>query len=114
MSDTTLPSGFEALEPFVPRWARDTTEERLAIRAEAAMDDIKAFYDTMLDHADAAMTEIDRHPLDALPPETGRLARLVLALAQAAVAIELHGSPRAPGTPWPNSIRLRQGAFPYG
>jgi hypothetical protein len=109
-----LPAGFETLEPFVTRWALPTTGERIVARASASMDDIRAFYEAMLAKADAAMTHIDTFPLDAMPPETERLAALVLALAQAAIAVEIHDAPRAPGTPWPNSIRLVLGAFPLG
>lgn len=109
-----LPPGFAALAPFVADWALPTTNERLFVRASKPLAETRAFYDAMVDHADAAMTEIDRYPLDAMPEDVARLACLVLALAQASVAIEIHGAPRAPGTPWPNSIRLATGAYPLG
>ncbi len=109
-----LPPGFEALEVFVPRWAMATTEGRLRARAEASMDEIRAFYDAMLPLADAAMNHVDAYGLADLSPERTCLAALVLSLAQAAVAVEIHGAPRAPGTPYPNSLRVLRGAPPLG
>lgn len=109
-----LPTGFEDLLPFVDRWAVDDTAARIKLRAEASMEDIQAFYDAMVGRADEAMSLIDTHSLHALPDDVGRLCRLVLALAQAAMAVEIHGQPRAPGTPYPNSIRLVRGTPPFG
>ena len=109
-----LPPGFEALEPVVSYWAVATTEGRLRARAEASMDEIRAFYDAMLPLADAAMNHVDAYGLADLSPERTCLAALVLSLAQAAVAVEIHGAPRAPGTPYPNSLRVLRGAPPLG
>jgi hypothetical protein len=109
-----LPPGFEALEPFVLHWAIGTTEGRLRARAEASMDEIRAFYDAMVPLADAAMNHVDAYGLADLSPERTCLATLVLSLAQAAVAVEIHGAPRAPGTPYPNSLRVLRGAPPLG
>jgi hypothetical protein len=60
------------------------------------------------------MSLIDEDDVHNLPPEKATLAKLVLALAQAAVAVEIHGESRSPGTPYPNSIRLSTGAAPFG
>lgn len=109
-----LPLGFEDLEPFVGYWAGESTNTRLHARSGASMEDIRCFYDAIIDRAEAALTYLDPLPIDALPEEAARLFRLVLALAQAAVAVEIHGQPRAPGTPYPNSIRLVAGAQPFG
>jgi hypothetical protein len=109
-----LPDGFESLEPFVARWARDSFAERLHARCESDMDEIRAFYDAMLPLAPAAIARIDREPLASLSETTAVLARLVLALAQAAIAVEMHGAPRAPGTPYPNQLRVETALFPFG
>ena len=109
-----LPPGFEALAPFVDYWARDTTEQRMCARAEASMPAIQAFYAAMLPLAERAVACIDEDALPDLPPAKATLAKLVLALAQAAVAVEFHGAPRSPGTPYPNSMRVRRGPAPYG
>lgn len=111
---SALPPGFESLAPFVDYWARETTNERIAARCEATMADIRAFYDAMLPEVERAVTCIDEHPLHELPAAHATLAKLVLALAQAAVAVEMHGQPCSPGTPYPNTMRVLQGAAPFG
>lgn len=109
-----LPPGFESLEPFVERWAKDTFTERMRARCEADIVEIRAFYDAMLPLAPLAIEQIDRAPMTGLADDTGTLAKLVLALAQAAIAVEMHGAPRAPGTPYPNSLRIETGLSPFG
>ena len=114
MNGALLPSGFEELLPFVRKWALDTTEQRLQARSSATMAEIRSFYEAMLPRAEAAIACIDESDLHDLPADKATLAKLVLALAQAAVAIEMHGQPVSPGTPFPNSVRVLQGAAPFG
>ena len=114
MTAALLPPGFEALSPFVGQWALDTTEQRLQARSSATMAEIRAFYEAMLPRAEAAIACIDESDLHDLPAANATLAKLVLARAQAAVAIEMHGQPVSPGTPFPNSVRVMQGAAPFG
>jgi hypothetical protein len=109
-----LPAGFEALEPFVAQWAGDTTADRMKARCEADMAEIQTFYDAMIQHGEAAMRAIAVHPLGTLPPAFATLSKLLLALAQASIAVELYGQPRAPDTPYPNSIALVRGTAPFG
>lgn len=109
-----LPSEFEDLRPFVDYWAGETMGERKDARATASMDQIRLFYDAMVERADAALDYIEQFPLNEMPQDAECLFRLVLALAQAHVAVELHGSPRAPNTPYPNSIRILKGLSPFG
>ena len=109
-----LPAGFEALQPFVYKWAGATSLERITTRSEAAYSEIRGFYDVMVERAEEAIAYIDQYPLKELPEDVENLARLVLALCQAAVAVEMHGQPRAPGTPYPNSIKLTKGMYPLG
>ncbi|WP_257556812.1 hypothetical protein [Sphingobium sp. CFD-2] len=109
-----LPSGFEELEPFVDKWGALTTAERMTARCESSMEDIREFYDAMITRAEEAITLIEQHPLNELPEDIGTLARLVLALGQVSIAVEVYGQPRQPDAPYPNSIRLVRGAAPYG
>jgi len=109
-----LPEGFEELEPFVAYWAGDGTAQRMAARCEASMDDIQAFYDAMIARGEDAMQLVDQHPLHDLPPDIATLAKLLLALAQASIAVELHGQPRAPDVPYPNSMRMVRSTAPFG
>jgi hypothetical protein len=113
MTEGLLPAGFEDLEPLVDYWAGADGQTRWDRRARAEMADIKAFYDQMVPRADAALAHLQPFPLDAMPEPEARLFRLVLSLAQAAMAVELHGQPRAPHSPYPHGIRLVEGPRPF-
>jgi len=103
-----LPAGFEELEPFVDQWCLKSTQERHARREGASMEDIRRFYDAMLVKAPAAIAYLEGKPFDALPDDEQRLMYLLLALGHVAVAVEVHGQPRAPHTPYPHRVRLTQ------
>lgn len=109
LPEPLLPPEFAELEPFVPHWACETTEARMAARCSLDMAQIWQFYDAMVPRVEDALAFLERFPLDSLPTEARRLLALVLALAQAHIAVEIHKAPRAPGTPWPNSIRIQSG-----
>ncbi len=104
-----LPQAFAELEPFVDSWGSHTTAGRLAARCERSMDEIRVFYEAMCARAEEAIGYVDGFEMADLPDDARNLMALVLGLAQAHVAIEIHGQPRAPGTPWPNSIRIARG-----
>lgn len=106
---TRLPAGFEELECFVDHWGGHTAQERLNARCPVEMPEIRKFYDAMVNRADDALLYLDQFPMDAMPPDALQLLALVLALAQAHIAVEVHGAARAPNTPWPNSIRFTSG-----
>lgn len=114
MSNTLLPAGFAALEPFLGRWDGETGMARMEVRSTASMAEIRAFYDVAIDHAEAALAYLDRFPLDALPEDAARLLRLMLGLVQASMAVEIHGQSRAPGAPWPSGVTIVQGLQPFG
>lgn len=109
-----LPAGFESLERFVGKWAKDTPNERQAARSTAEMADIRDFYEAILDKAEAAFECIEKYPLLDQPQEVQTLSKLVLALAQASISVELHNAPRAPNAPYPNSIKIVRGYPPFG
>ena len=104
--EAALPAGFEALEPFVAHWAVPGQNERRHQRSEASFEEIRVFYDAVLPRADEAMEYLSAFPLREMPGPEKRLMQLVLSLAQASMAIEVHGSARVPKSPWPNSIRV--------
>jgi len=110
----SLPKGFQPLERFVEKWARETTDERVHARATSSMEEIREFYDVAVEHAEAALAYCEKFPIDALPEDAARLFRLILGLGQAAVAIEIHGQPRGPGVPWPHDLTIERGPFPFG
>jgi hypothetical protein len=103
-----LPSGFEDLEAFVDQWSLPGTQERHACREAASIADIRRFYDAMLARAPAAIDFLDGKPFSGLADDEIRLMRLLLALGHVAVAVEVHGQPRAPHTPYPHRVRLSQ------
>ncbi len=101
-----LPAGFEDLEPFVAWWAVAGQNERRHQRCESTFEEIQRFYDAMLPRAEAAMQYLEAFPLRDMPGPEARLMRLVLALAQASVAVEIHERARVPGAPWPDAVRI--------
>jgi hypothetical protein len=115
-TEALLPPGFEALEPFVAYWARKTTDERWDQRARASMAEITAFYDAMYEAAEDAIAWLDRHnPIGSeLSAPAQRLAELLLALAHAAIAVEMHRQSRSPHTVFPHGIRVAAGPWPLG
>ena len=112
--DTRLPAGFEELEKFVEKWAVDDISTRIAVRSTSTMEEIREFYDAIVPRTVEAMARIDQHPLMELPDDAARLCKLVLALASAATAIEIHGQPTVPGSPYPTGIKMLRGTPPFG
>lgn len=108
-----LPAGFEELESFVKQWARDDFQTRWNVRSEAQMSQIRAFYDAMLPRAEEALALVQPLGLDQLSGPEARLYRLVLALAHVAMAVEVHGTPRARYSPYPHTIRVAEGPAPF-
>lgn len=111
--DNSLPAGFQDLEPLVPYWAGVTPGDRWDRRARASMEDIRAFYDIMVQRTDAALKYLQPKPLEELEGADARLFRLVLALAHVAMAVELHKQPRAPFSPYPHGIEIVKGPGPF-
>ena len=111
---TTLPAGFKDLEPQVDRWAGRTIEARTKARCEASMEDIMLLYDVMVERAPAILDYLKPFPLDAIEGENATLFCLLLSLGQASMAVEVHGQPQAPNTPFPHGIRVLSGVAPFG
>ncbi|WP_336965181.1 hypothetical protein [Sphingobium aquiterrae] len=109
-----LPPGFEKLVPYIGYWDVPTMTERWERRATLPMEDIRRFYEDMLEHGGAAMDLIALYPMDDMPEDVGRLARLMLAFMSAAVAVEVVGAPRDPFSPYPHNIRIVRGPAPWG
>jgi len=105
-SERLLPEGFADLDPFVAHWAVAGQNERRFQRSEASFEEIKCFYDAMLPRADEALDHLSAFSLRDMPGPERRLMQLVLSLAQASMAVEVHGEARVPKSPWPNSITV--------
>lgn len=93
MNDTTLPAGFESLEPFVADWALADAVARMARRQASSIAEIRAFYDAILPLGEQALDYLRPFPLGALPVEAERLLKLMLSLAEIAPAVEWYDSP---------------------
>lgn len=91
---SSLPSGFEALEPFVTDWALADAVARMAKRQASAMAEIRGFYDAMLPLGEPALVYLRQFQLGALPPEAEVLLKLMLSLAEIAPAVEWYDDPR--------------------
>lgn len=107
-----LPPGFDDLEPFVASWALPTFNERMQYRAALPMAEIRRFYDVMQPRAEAAMSCLEQFPLNAMPPEAQNLFHLSLALAQAAMAVEIHGQPHVANARLPILVNVKQEPTP--
>lgn len=110
----SLPTGFEELEAFVPTWSLETNDQRRAARSTAAMDDIQRFYDAIVARAEEGIVHCEQFELGRMPAPTERLFKLLLAMNHAAIAIEMHGAPRAHESTWPSAVRISQGPWPHG
>jgi len=86
-----LPAGFEALEPFVERFALDTTADRAERRSESTREERAAFHAAMQPLVGAALDLLDTRGLDKLDPAEQRLMNLALAYTHVALAVEVHG-----------------------
>jgi hypothetical protein len=93
MSDNKglLPSGFEALEPFVESWAVDGAANRAQRRLVTSEAERIAFFNTAKDLLPGGLDYLDRKPLDQFDEKEQRLMNLLLSLCHAAQAVEIQG-----------------------
>jgi hypothetical protein len=91
----TLPVGFEALEPFVDRFAVSGTANRAARRSEASEEERNAFFQAAKDLVPAALDLLDTKPLDRFDESEQRLMDLALTFAHIALAVEVQGPDEA-------------------
>ena len=94
-----LPAAFAELEHYAARWALPSSDERMHKRMSSSMEEIQSFYDTMLTVTDRALGHLDQFELGAMPPAETRLFHLVLAGAEAALAVEVYRAPQLPLAP---------------
>ncbi len=113
-SDALLPPGFGELEGFVAYWAGETNDIRWDRRSRAAMAEIRRFYDAMLPRGEDAMKYLEKFPLAEMPDDATRLFRLLLSLAHASMAVEMHRQPRAKFSPFPHGMHIGRGPWPQG
>lgn len=88
--DIALPPGYEALEPFVARFALSDLPARAAARSDATAEQRAAFYAAMQHRVEDALDLLDTKPLETFDPAEARLMDLCLAFAHIALAEEIH------------------------
>ncbi len=111
---TSLPPGFDLLEPFVARWARATTATRAALRSASTPAEREAFFAAASPLLDAALDHLDTRALDAFTPAEQRLMDLMLALAHVALAVEIQGPDEAKSAPWRDRMQIHRSTADHG
>lgn len=109
-----LPVPFAELEEFVDYWDVPTSHERWMRRSDADYAQTKRFYEVMTPRMEAAAAYVEQYPLHAMPEDAACLFRLLLALMQASIAVELHQAARVPQSPWPHTLKMAASFQPFG
>ncbi|MGH8515848.1 MAG: hypothetical protein ACREUE_00170 [Panacagrimonas sp.] len=92
---TTLPKGFEALEPHLD-WALETEAERSAKRAASRFEDMKRFYDDVFPLLTTALDHLKAFRLEDLDTPSRTLLKILLSYAEAALVVETFGQVAVP------------------
>jgi hypothetical protein len=90
----SLPEGFAPLEPFVAEWVLADAVARMAKRQSSTMEEMRSFYEAALPLGEKALQYLRQFQLGSLPPESERLLKLMLSLAEIAPAVEWYDSPQ--------------------
>jgi hypothetical protein len=90
-TQSQLPAGFEALEPFVADWAIKGASNRAQRRLNSQEAERVAFFEAAKDLLAPALTRLDETPLDQLDECEKRLMDLMLTFAHVALAVEVQG-----------------------
>ena len=90
-TDARLPTGFEALEPFVDAWAIEGAANRAKRRLESTEAERVAFFNAAKDLVVCALDYLDRTPLGELDAKEKRLMDLLLSVCHVSLAVEIQG-----------------------
>jgi hypothetical protein len=88
---TGLPAGFEALEPFVAKWAVEGANNRAQLRLTSNAPERVAFFEAGKPLVAPALALLDQKPLEQLDAPEQRLMLLMLSFAHVALAVEMQG-----------------------
>ena len=86
---SSLPAGFEALEPFAPYWAVAGAANRDRLRGASTEAQRLAFYHACKDLLAPGLASLDRTPLAEFNEQQQRLMNLLLSFAHVAIAVEI-------------------------
>ena len=93
--ETSLPKGFETLEPFAARWAIKGMAARAQARLDSTEADRLSFFDAAKDFVAPALARLDHKPLAGLDDSEKRLMDLMLSFAHVSIAVEMQGENEA-------------------
>lgn len=91
-ADTSLPVGFEALQPFVRAWAIDGAHNRLLARLRSEEAERVAFFNVAREALAPALDYLDTKPLAEFSEPDKRLMSLLLSMAHISLAVEIQGT----------------------
>ena len=109
MSKTSLPQGFQDLEPLVESWALPSQRERWYRRMNSSMDELHGYYDQLLPRMDAVIIFLNGYPLDDMPPECERLLYLAKSYIEVSLSVELFDAPDEMGVFTPDRVEILLG-----
>jgi len=90
-----LPQEFSRFEHLVSEWSIEDGHERYVKRVNSSMDEIRAFYDEVFPHAEAAVAYLDQFDYhEPLPADAANLRNLLYSLITVSLAVELWKQPR--------------------
>jgi len=94
--DTSLPAGFEELEPWVNDWVQPGRDERYAVRLSKTIDELSEFYDAIAARAEDALEYLDALDLNDLPADADRLLHLLYSMVLVSYAVNVFKQPHIP------------------
>jgi hypothetical protein len=91
-------SNFEALTPFMEKWAKPTEYERSDARRSSTPQELKAFYDATVPHLPNILNKVDEYPVGQIPDAVKPLFYIALSLAEITPNVEFYNN--SPGIPF--------------
>lgn len=88
-ANSSLPKGFESLEPFVATYALDNANRRAEMRGDAPVEERDAFYKAAQPLLAPALDYLDAKTFDEYDERDKRLMWMMLSLAHVAIAVEI-------------------------
>jgi hypothetical protein len=88
-SETSLPDGFESLEPFVSVWALEGANNRARARLTSQNAERVAFFEAVKPLLARALGFLDQKPLRQFNDQEKRLMLLLLSFAHVTLAVEI-------------------------
>jgi hypothetical protein len=109
-----LPTGFEALAPFVEYWAVAPAATRAERRTMSTHAQRAAFYEVAKDLAAAALVYLDKKPLNRFDDSELRLMNLLCSFAHVAYAVEIQGDNEATHAQYRRCLKITRATADTG